>query len=607
MLRTSTFSCLAISLIALSSTGLAQWSIDPAVNLALQAAPSDQNQVKIVSTSDGGFWVSWLDGIGSGWDVRLLRIDPAGNPWSVGPLLVVDRSFSSTQDYGLAVDSADNALLAYRDDSSGSTEVGAAKVSPLGTLLWTQAGVALTSGAGFVASPDITATSDGGAVVAWTENSSTKAQKLDAAGVAQWVNPVDLTPGAGAYFLSAVQPSGTGAILSIVHQTGGFTSPKHLVAQNLDANGAPTWGATPLPIFDGGSLQIGNFPDFVSDGAGGALFYWYSSSPSLQCFVQRVNAAGVERWAHNGVAVANTAGQLRVNPHAQYDAVSDDVYVAWNELNGSQSQFGIHAQRIDQAGTLQWGPSGSVLAALSPLEKRMPRVAPDASTGRALVMWEEIPGFNADQLFGARLNAAGVIDVSTFDIASTPSGKSRLDTAISNAGFVALVWSDARNDSGDIYGQAVRFEGNLAGESILGVPYCGAQANSTGSPGALEIQGSNLISINQIGFFVEDLPTGQFGFFLCSQTTGLTMNPGGSQGNLCLGGAIGRYNQAGQIILTTAAGTADFLPTLSQTPTPFGPTAITTGQTWNFQCWYRDNMPGVSQSNFTNAVSLTFQ
>ncbi|MCP3916270.1 MAG: hypothetical protein GY711_12005 [bacterium] len=29
------------------------------------------------------------------------------------------------------------------------------------------------------------------------------------------------------------------------------------------------------------------------------------------------------------------------------------------------------------------------------------------------------------------------------------------------------------------------------------------------------------------------------------------------------------------------------------------------GETWNFQCWYRDNNPGPT-SNFTDAVSVTF-
>ncbi len=32
---------------------------------------------------------------------------------------------------------------------------------------------------------------------------------------------------------------------------------------------------------------------------------------------------------------------------------------------------------------------------------------------------------------------------------------------------------------------------------------------------------------------------------------------------------------------------------------------MSSGDTWNFQCWYRDNNP-VPTSNFTDAVSVTF-
>ena len=43
-------------------------------------------------------------------------------------MLVADRGFSSTQDYGLDVDSAGNALLAFRDDRFVGTQITAAKV-----------------------------------------------------------------------------------------------------------------------------------------------------------------------------------------------------------------------------------------------------------------------------------------------------------------------------------------------------------------------------------------------------------------------------------------------------------------------------------------------
>ena len=38
----------------------------------------------------------------------------------------------------------------------------------------------------------------------------------------------------------------------------------------------------------------------------------------------------------------------------------------------------------------------------------------------------------------------------------------------------------------------------------------------------------------------------------------------------------------------------------------YGVAAIT-GETWYWQCWYRDQSAGVGASNFTEAIAITFQ
>jgi hypothetical protein len=45
---------------------------------------------------------------------------------------------------------------------------------------------------------------------------------------------------------------------------------------------------------------------------------------------------------------------------------------------------------------------------------------------------------------------------------------------------------------------------------------------------------------------------------------------------------------------------------LTNTPTPTGAVSIMAGQTWRFQCWYRDANP-TATSNFSDAIALTFQ
>ena len=83
-------------------------------------------------------------------------------------------------------------------------------------------------------------------------------------------------------------------------------------------------------------------------------------------------------------------------------------------------------------------------------------------------------------------------------------------------------------------------------------------------------------------------------------------NPAGSAGNLCLAGSIGRYVGPGQIQNSGAAGAISLGINLSQHPTPTGFVQVAAGQTWNFQAWFRDSSIGMTTSNFSNGLSLTF-
>ena len=142
----------------------------------------------------------------------------------------------------------------------------------------------------------------------------------------------------------------------------------------------------------------------------------------------------------------------------------------------------------------------------------------------------------------------------------------------------------------------------------LGATYCGpGVANSTGMPGEIIAGGSIVATVNDLTLTATSLPNNAFGYFLTSQTQGFTMNPGGSQGNLCLGGNIGRYVGPGQIKNTGNDGTMSLLLDLTMTPTPTGLVAMQLGETWNFQAWHRDSVGGMSTSNLTNAVSVTIE
>lgn len=142
----------------------------------------------------------------------------------------------------------------------------------------------------------------------------------------------------------------------------------------------------------------------------------------------------------------------------------------------------------------------------------------------------------------------------------------------------------------------------------IGTPYCTpAVNNSTGRPGVLTASGSPVVATNNLTLEASSLPNNSFGYFLTSTTQGLVPGAGGSQGNLCLSGAIGRYVGPGQIKNSGTVGEFSLQINLMQTPTPTGFVTVIAGQTRNFQTWHRDAVGGMATSNFTNGLRITFQ
>ncbi|MFT5198759.1 MAG: hypothetical protein ACI87O_001418 [Planctomycetota bacterium] len=158
---------------------------------------------------------------------------------------------------------------------------------------------------------------------------------------------------------------------------------------------------------------------------------------------------------------------------------------------------------------------------------------------------------------------------------------------------------------------AVTMAGNATvnlpcGENI-GSSYCSSPTNSTGQQGQLSATGSILALDTDVTLTVTQVPDGQVGFVLASQTQGLLVNPGGSEGNLCLGGDLARFNRPGEIGIVTGGSFNLVLPFGDFPEHPNFGVTVMAGDTWNFQFWHRDAMGGSSTSNFTNGLEILFE
>lgn len=133
-----------------------------------------------------------------------------------------------------------------------------------------------------------------------------------------------------------------------------------------------------------------------------------------------------------------------------------------------------------------------------------------------------------------------------------------------------------------------------------------AQPNSTGLSARVGHSGSLEVAANDFTLSAHRLPPGSFGFFLCSQQFASPIPLAMSQGELCLGGRIGRLIGPGQVVTIPAQGFLQLDVDLSALPRPTGPVAVMPGDWWCFQFWYRDNNPGPT-SNLSSAVGIRFR
>ncbi len=137
----------------------------------------------------------------------------------------------------------------------------------------------------------------------------------------------------------------------------------------------------------------------------------------------------------------------------------------------------------------------------------------------------------------------------------------------------------------------------------IGTNYCGpAVPNSSGFPAVMGATGSDQVAANDVTLTASILPTNQFGYFLTSQTAGFIANPGGAQGNLCLGGTMGRYSAFLQN--SGSAGSFQLTIDLTNMPPP-AQSSVLPGDTWNYVAWFRDKNP-TNTSNFTDGLSILF-
>ena len=431
------------------------YSSDPAAPTVLISTANDDVQPKVALGPGGSRYVSCF--AGAGYDVRLTRVDGNGNfMWKTQSILVADRSMSSTQDYGLASDSAGNAYVTYNVTSG----VELAAVSPAGTIEW-KATVA-TSAASSFAGPHVCVASDGAVWVGYGQDSTSRVQRFDPVnGVASFAAPIIVTEASNTQIAADIQPGLSGAvILSCVRYTT-FSGAKILRAHMFNADGTRPWATIGSSVFTTGSLQFGNFPSFIADGSGGAYFCWYTSSP-LQCNVQRMNSSGTVLYGASGIGVTSTTtGFNRVSPSMTL-ASDNRLYVFWSQQVPSTSLYGVYGQCFAK-GMRQWGNDGAAIAPMATVYSRTWATA-SLIGNEVACFYDDSPSAVQDNIRCAKVNGVGAV-AWTSDVATGLGSRYRLAAIVASEDGAMLTWQGGLSTgASDIWAARIGADG------VLGAP-----------------------------------------------------------------------------------------------------------------------------------------
>ena len=157
------------------------------------------------------------------------------------------------------------------------------------------------------------------------------------------------------------------------------------------------------------------------------------------------------------------------------------------------------------------------------------------------------------------------------------------------------------SDPGSGVSGSVSINGTITGDFVATNPniYCIAAPNSGAqSGGQIGYWGSTSVSNNDLTLIATGIPTNQFGIFYYGPNA--IQVPFGN-GYRCVGGGVYRMN----VLQSGATGSyqkdLDFYGSA-----PFGAPEVDAGETWRFQCWFRDPPAGGSTFNLTNAISVDF-
>lgn len=436
------------------------WEKENPENVAISTASNDQLYPQATSDGAGGAIIAWADlRNGPTTDIYAQRISGSGVVQWAADGIPISTAANNQSFPQLISDGAGGAIVVWEDNRSGATsDIYAQRVGADGKVQWTADGVPISTAAGDQLSPRLISDGAGGAIILWQDHrggpsADLYAQRVNSAGIVQWATdgvPISTAP--NDQQAPALISDGAGGAL-IVWQDNRSGTTSDIYAQRVGPDGKAQWTADGVPL----SIAAGNqqFPQLISDGAGGAIVVWQDRrSGTDKIFGQRINPAGAAQWTVDGIPLATTAN-AQTAPQIISDG-SGGAITTW------QDGTDVDAQRLNSDGAIQWSPSGVAVSTAADAQL-FPRLTPDGSGG-AIISWTDHRNGTDFDIYAARINSAGIaqwtpngVPISTAaNDQSNGAATSPAQIVADGSGGAIILWQDHRSGtSWDIYAQGI--------------------------------------------------------------------------------------------------------------------------------------------------------
>jgi predicted lipoprotein with Yx(FWY)xxD motif len=372
--------------------------------------------------------------------------------WSTDPTVNTPISTAANAQYWqkMVSDGAGGAIITWQDSRmANNNDIYAQRINAEGMIIWTTDGIPICSDTMNQSEPQIISDGFGGAIITWTDfrndsNYDIYAQRINGDGVVQWqTDGVPIHIGARTQWWPAIVSDGSGGAIIMWDDVDALDS-EDIYAQKINAAGVVQWATDGVPICTESAGQ--EYPAAISDGVGGAIIIWTDERTGGNnigdIYAQRINNAGVVQWTMNGIPVC-TAANPQSNPTLVSDGVNGAI-ITWDDYRDVNDPD-IYAQRITGDGITQWAADGVVITSAINLQST-PVIASD-SAGGAIVAWYDYRnGYLNIDIYSQRINASGEVQwtVNGVPLCSAINEQSVQVIVSDGVNGAIVIWEDRR-------------------------------------------------------------------------------------------------------------------------------------------------------------------